>query len=111
MIAYSYSSIGKKKYIGKVECQIDPVTSELEGKNVYLTPGHATLIPPLESKEGFDVLFSEENNEWFYEEFKPSREELANIKLEEIRNTIEFKNVESLHEYTKYLYNTGWYVE
>lgn len=35
-------------YVGTRACQLDPVRSEREGKEVYLLPGNATLIAPPE---------------------------------------------------------------
>ena len=44
MIAYSYDSDGV--YTGPVRCQIDPIRSKREGRDVFLLPASATLINP-----------------------------------------------------------------
>lgn len=46
MKAYSYNATGQ--YIGKVDCQIDPVRSKKTGQEVYLLPANATYTEPPE---------------------------------------------------------------
>lgn len=44
MIAYIYDE--DRFYVGEIECQIDPLESEKQGKNIYLTPAKSTFIKP-----------------------------------------------------------------
>lgn len=45
MQAYSYNG-ENGEYIGKTNCQIDPVRSEREGRAIYLLPANATWEAP-----------------------------------------------------------------
>ncbi len=45
MKAYCYDKT-TGQYVGIRECQIDPVRSEREGKDVYLLPGNSTFVAP-----------------------------------------------------------------
>jgi hypothetical protein len=44
MIAYLYDN--DRFYVGEMTCQIDPLESQKQGKNVYLTPANSTSIQP-----------------------------------------------------------------
>ena len=44
MIAYIYDN--DRFYVGEMTCQIDPLESEKQGKNIYLTPAHSTFDKP-----------------------------------------------------------------
>ena len=44
MLAYRYNEQGE--YIGEIECQLNPVASKREGKEIYLLPAFATLKKP-----------------------------------------------------------------
>lgn len=44
MIAYIYDN--DKFYVGEMTCQIDPLESEKQGKNIYLTPARSTFDKP-----------------------------------------------------------------
>ena len=71
MKAYSYDDT-TKKYKGEVDRQRDPLESKLAGKDVWLMPANATLIEPLEEKEGFDIVWHDDH--WEYEEVKKDPE-------------------------------------
>ena len=45
MKAYSYNSI-TKEYKAEVNCQLDPLETKKQQKNIYLLPAGATLIKP-----------------------------------------------------------------
>lgn len=49
----------------KRSAQLDPLVSEIEGKDIFLLPGGCTWLEPLPEKNGFKVVFS--GNEWVYE--------------------------------------------
>lgn len=65
MLAYKYNET-TKRYEGEIERQIDPLESQKQGQPVYLMPSCATEIPPLEPKDGFNIVWGGEN--WVYEE-------------------------------------------
>lgn len=109
-MAYAYDHLKNNQISGSVERQVDPLTSELEGRTVYLVPGNATLKKPLPPKEGFNICFNEEMDEWEYVAITPSKDELSKKLLQEIQNSEESKNVNKLNELNSYLYNTDWYV-
>ena len=59
MLAYRYNEKGE--YIGEIECQLNPVASKREGKDIFLLPAFATLsIPNLQ--EGFISVWN--GNDW-----------------------------------------------
>ena len=75
MIAYKYDS-ETKLYVGTQQCQLDPLESELAGKDVWLLPANCTFKAPLTFKEGFNIVWSDTNSTWKYEEIpvEPERE-------------------------------------
>jgi len=72
MKAYRFKDDGY--FDEEVNCQIDPLESKLAGKTIYLLPGNATYIEPLEPKEGFKVKWDKEKQVWEYEEEKKEPE-------------------------------------
>ena len=64
-IAYHYDQ-STKKYIGKIDRQIDPLESAKVGHDIYLMPANSTLEPPLEPKDGYDVVWN--GATWEYKE-------------------------------------------
>lgn len=65
MKAYKYDSI-TKRYIGEVNCQLDPIATYRTGEDVYLLPANATYEIPLEEKDGFYVVWN--GYAWEYQE-------------------------------------------
>lgn len=63
--AYKYNET-TKKYEGEIERQRDPLESEIAGHDVWLMPANSTDVPPLEPKEGFDVIWN--GSSWEYQE-------------------------------------------
>ena len=53
-----------KEFLYQEEAHIDPLETELKGENVYLLPANATFEKPLETKDGFRIVF---DNGWKYE--------------------------------------------
>ena len=109
-LAYAYDHLKNNQISGTVERQVDPLTSELEGRTVYLVPGNATLKKPLPPKEGFNICFNEEMDEWEYVAITLSKDELSKKLFQEIQNSEESKNINKLNELESYLYSTDWYV-
>lgn len=52
MQVYKYDE-KTKEYIGTEQALIDPLESELQGKEIYLLPANATFIPPTEPPDGY----------------------------------------------------------
>lgn len=73
-IAYHYDDNGY--YTGEINRQLDPLTSEIEGHPVYLTPGDSTLVKPPKEKVGFKRKWDKDSLKWIYEE-EPKEEEPA----------------------------------
>lgn len=72
-IAYHYDDNGY--YTGKLNRQLDPLESKIQGKPVYLIPGSSTLKKPLKEKEGFKIKFDSEKDKWVYEKELEKEEE------------------------------------
>ena len=89
MIRYGYDS-ESKKYTGEVNCQIDPLESELAGHTIYLHPANSTDLEPLEPKEGFDVVYDEETHSWNYVETpkEPEVEPYVPSELEQLQSQL-----------------------
>lgn len=61
MIAYNYNKV-TGEFSGETDCQIDPLESKKQKKNIYLLPGGATFEKPSEIGENEIQVF--ENNKW-----------------------------------------------
>ena len=64
MLAYQYNE-DSKEFLNEVNCQKDPLESEIAGKDIWLLPANSTCEKPLEPKEGFKVKFLD--GAWQYE--------------------------------------------
>lgn len=93
--AYSYD-FNSKKFLGEVQCQIDPLESKIAGKTIYLLPGNATYKKlEIEEKEGFDIVWNEETEDWEYKEKKkdPEPEPYVPTELDKTRENLwKYKN-------------------
>lgn len=90
MQAYSYNQ-ENKRYNGIVECQIDPLETEAQGKNVWLLPAYSTFKEPLPNKEGYYIVWNGED--WEYEAIpeppeppEPTEDELKD-EVRSVRNS------------------------
>ena len=88
--AYKYDS-ASKKYIGEINCQLDPLESKATDKEIWLLPACSTFETPLEAKEGYDVVWN--GSTWEYKETpqpepepEPTPEEIQE-RMRAIRNT------------------------
>ena len=89
-------------YSGEEERQIDPLETELAGHDVYCgLPANATDIPPLEVKEGFNIVWNGE--EWEYQEWpgtiheqEPTELDLAIIALGEAHAALDATDYRAL---------------
>lgn len=59
--AYKYDK-DTKEYIGFQQCQLDPLESERQGREIYLVPANCTLEIPPEREDGKAIIF--ENGGW-----------------------------------------------
>ena len=90
MKAYRYNS-ENKKYEGEATCQIDPLESEIAGKEIYLLPADCTYKVPPEEKDGFDIVWN--GDAWEYKELEkepephvPTEDELK-AQVRSVRNS------------------------
>jgi len=60
MNAYKYNA-ETGEYLGVVECQLDPLETEAQEKDVYLTPGSCTLDEP-PAQDGYAAVYN--NGAW-----------------------------------------------
>lgn len=56
MQAYKYDK-DTKEYIGFQRCQLDPLESERQGRDIYLVPANCTLEIPPEYEAGKAIIF------------------------------------------------------
>lgn len=109
MFAYQYDE-NTKNYKGEVTCQIDPLESKLQGKEVWLLPANSTWEKTLEPKEGFKVKFLD--GAWQYEaipEPEPEPEPTEKEKTE--REIWNLKGKLSATDYKAIKYAEGWISE
>lgn len=69
MFAYRYNG-DTKIYEDTQECQRDPIASMRAGKDIFLLPGNCTYTEPPEPKEGFDIVWNDDEESWGYQEHK-----------------------------------------
>ena len=84
MIAYGYDDNGY--YTGEKTCQLDPLESRQQGKEIWLLPANATWDEPLPEKEGYRVKFVD--GAWIYEEIpqpEPAPEPTQEEKEQAVR--------------------------
>lgn len=79
MYIYVYDDI-TREYLYKDTVEKDPEESRKQGKFVPLVPAYATLLEPLDAKEGYAVVF---NSNWEYIEDNRG-EKVINPETEEI---------------------------
>lgn len=86
MKAYRYDEYGD--YVGEVECQLDPIETQMSGEEVWLLPANSTYDKPPKEKEGYNIKFID--GAWTYEKIpedpQPTEDEMkANVRA--IRNS------------------------
>lgn len=67
MLAYRYND--QKIYDGEINCQLDPLETKKQGKDVYLLPANSTFQVPPPEKDGFWIVFN--GTDWEYIEINP----------------------------------------
>ena len=66
-IAYRYNP-KTFEYDGSEPCQLDPLESEAQGKQIWLLPAHATYKAPPAEREGYTRVFVPNTAEWVWRE-------------------------------------------
>lgn len=93
---YSYNDEGLFTQI--TNCQLDPLVSKMEGKEVYIMPANSTEIPVLPEKENNDRKFDKDKNEWVYvekpveklpEPYVPTEKDKLNEELWKVKNELD----------------------
>lgn len=56
MLVYNYNE-ETKEFLYSEEAHLDPLETQIKGKNVYLLPANATFEKPLEKQDGKAVVF------------------------------------------------------
>lgn len=89
-IAYRYKEGDKPLYDGTAERQYDPLQSEIDGHDVYLIPANCTLKEPPAEKEGFEIWYDKDKDDWYYKEIEkePEPEPYVPTPLDEARNEL-----------------------
>lgn len=70
-------------FVGEVARQKDPLESNIRGEDVYLMPGNSTLVKPMDEKEGFEIKYNPETDEWIQQEISKSENIMPHIMTEE----------------------------
>lgn len=86
MLAYQYNE-DSKEFLNEVNCQKDPLESEIAGKDIWLLPANSTWDKPLEAKDGFKVKFID--GKWQYEAI-PEPEPEPEPTVEELQQRVRF---------------------
>lgn len=86
MIVYLFDENGEFKYSYK--CQLDPLESEKQGKQIYLQPANSTVIAPPDVAENHKAIWNGE--EWKDIDFTPQEiiEEPKELTEEEKLNLL-----------------------
>ena len=102
MKAYLYDEL--KRFSGETDCQIDPIETKIQGKEIYLLPANSTFKTPLPEKDGFFVVFNGED--WEYQEKpKPSHNDIIMAQINELKEKL------SETDYKAIKYAEGWYTD
>ena len=97
MKAYRYNPV-TFIYEGEQERQLDPLGSIKAGKEVFLIPANCTDIEmQLEPKEGFDIVFL--NNNWEYKEKEVKEEPIIPEYIPSLEDKLDM--LDSEYEYNK----------
>lgn len=104
-----------KKYINAEEAFIDPLESELQGKDIYLLPANCTSQQPPEPKDGYKIKWS--GTAWEYEEIPkepepepPTEEEIQQQLTAAVQRhmdaTAQTRNYDNIHTACTYATST-----
>ena len=79
MLTYRFDE-NTKEYLLSEEGFLDPLETEIQGKEVYLLPANSTFTKPLDPKEGYAVVW--ENNKWIYKEDHRQKRDKGGVIIE-----------------------------
>jgi signal recognition particle GTPase len=102
MKVYNYND--EKKFTYEEDARIDPLETQVLGKDVYLLPAKATFKKALEAKEGFDVVFNEKEGKWEYKETPVIKDEESLLKEKTQKQRLQ----EAVWELENYLTSTDY---
>ena len=86
MIVYLYDFNGL--FVDKYECELDPLESKIQQKEIYLIPANCTETPPPQAQEGETVRFVD--GQWTTEKApEPTLEQLKQGKITALSATCE----------------------
>lgn len=99
MFAYRYDE--SFYYSEQQECQLDPLESEMQKKEIYLLPANCTWEKPLNEKEGYRIKW--DGSAWVYElipvppaPVPPTLEKVKASKIFELKGIRDTKEVEDI---------------
>lgn len=92
MIAYLFNENGEFKY--HYECQLDPLESKAQGKDIYLQPANSTFVEPPVVAENHKAIWNGE--QWIDVDFtpkveepkQPTEKELLQIQIDELKGKL-----------------------
>lgn len=79
MLTYRFDE-KTKEYLVSEQAFLDPLESQLADKEIYLLPANSTFTKPLDPKEGYAVVW--ENNEWIYKEDHRQKRDKGGVIIE-----------------------------
>lgn len=95
MLAYRYN-VESRKYESSINCQKDPIETQIQGKDVWLLPVNSTFVEPLPNKEGFNVVWN--GSIWEYQEIpQPEPHVPTKKEQEQARASAYASEIDPLH--------------
>lgn len=79
MLTYRFDE-KTKEYLLSEQAFLDPLESQIQNKEIYLLPANSTFAKPLDPKEGYVVVW--ENNEWIYKEDHRQKRDKGGVIIE-----------------------------
>lgn len=79
MLTYRFDE-KTKEYLLSEQAFLDPLESQIQNKEIYLLPANSTFTKPLNPKEGYAVVW--ENNEWIYKEDHRQKRDKGGVIIE-----------------------------
>lgn len=79
MLTYRFDE-NTKEFLVSEQAFLDPLESQIQNKEIYLLPANSTFTKPLDPKEGYAVVW--ENNEWIYKEDHRQKRDKGSVIIE-----------------------------
>lgn len=85
---YNYDRISCE-YLSSTPANLDVMETEIQGKEVYISPAYSTRIAPPAPKQGYATCFNAQKQKWEYAEdhrgqIVYKKEDLSEFKIEEL---------------------------